>query len=90
MTELLAWLICGVFLLAGLAAILPVLLWLAGIALIGWLIGKTIQSWQDTSRRIDQQIADVIARADKQHNYIMAGNEAAGTYGDYLPPPSLR
>ena len=90
MTELLAWLVCGVFLLAALAAILPVLLWLAGIAVTGWLIGKSIQSWQDNRSRIDKQIADVIARADKQHNYIMAGREEAGTYGDYLPPPSLR
>ena len=90
MTELLAWLICGVFILAALAAILPLLLWLAGIAFIGWLIGKGITSWHNTSRRIDQQIADVVARADNQHNLIMAGNEEAGTYGDYLPPPSLR
>lgn len=90
MTELLAWTFAGTLILAILIAALPVLLWIAGIALVAWIIGKTVESWQAHSRLIDQQIEAVVGRADRQHNLIMAGDEEAGTYGDYLPPPSLR
>lgn len=34
--------------------------------------------------------AALAARADQQHNQIIAGKWVAGTYGNYLPPKGLR
>ena len=68
----------------------PILLLIAGVALAGWLFKLLIDAVEDGLDKHRQQESDLIARADAQHRQIMEGNDIAGTYGIYQPPPGLR
>lgn len=94
MSELIVWLIVGSLIFAALLAIWQVVLPLAAIAFAIWAViwGAATIVLKVTTRINDgydkhQQIA---ARADAQHRKLMAGDDVAGTYGDYLPPKEFR
>lgn len=90
MMGFLVFMVVGVFILAAIQLLWPMLLAAAGIAL-GFLalraISNSLSSMIDAHRAT---VTSVIKRADEQHSLILSGDEIGGTYGNYLPPPDLR
>jgi len=85
----LAWMLAGAAILMALTALWQVILPLAGIAFAIYAViwGAATIVLKVTTRINDgydkhQQIA---ARADAQHRKLMAGDDVAGVYGEYLP-----
>lgn len=85
----LAWMLTGAVILMALTALWQVILPLAGIAFAIYAViwGAATIVLKVTTRINDgydkhQQIA---ARADAQHRKLMAGDDVAGVYGEYLP-----
>lgn len=80
------------FLLAGalVYAALGPLLVIAAFAAVVWVAARIAKAYGLSLQLRRDRIAAVVARADRQHQQIMSGDEIAGTYGDYLPPPELR
>lgn len=81
-----------IFLLAGalVYAALGPLLVIAAVAAMVWLAVRIARAHGVSLQLRRDRVAAVVARADRQHQQIMSGDQIAGTYGDYLPPPELR
>lgn len=63
---------------------------IGAVLLVASAITGIIKAGDTGLQRRRQRESALIARADKQHNQIMSGDEINGTYGEYLPPPELR
>lgn len=89
MGELLVWLIAGALLygaFVALTALWPLIL--AG--LVVWVGVKWLKRQQAIRQCRLDELAQIARRADKQHKKIMTGDDAGGTYGDFMPPKGLR
>lgn len=85
----LAWMLAGAAILMALTALWQVILPLAGIAFAIYAViwGAATIVLKVTTRINDgyDKHQEIAARADAQHRKLMAGDDVAGTYGDYLP-----
>lgn len=89
MTDLALFLFIGGLVAAFAAAAWPLLVIVAIFALAAWLTRICVKGMVEHFENADET-PDIVRRCDEQHAHIMAGNDVAGTYGAYLPPPGLR
>jgi hypothetical protein len=54
-------------------------------ASVGWAIGRWLALRDDGAAARRRRQAEIVARADRQHTAVLAGDELVGTYGDYPP-----
>lgn len=90
MTGLVGWLFIGG--LIGMIVLYgwPIFVAVAGLSAGIWMMHRIAAGIRADLDRHRAEITAVIKRADRQHNQIIAGDEIGGTYGQYLPPQSLR
>lgn len=90
MTELMVWLLIAGLIVGIVIAAWQLFLFLAAVALVLWALSKAVKAAVKSLRRRRGEKQAIITRAERQHQLIMSGDDVGGTYGDYLPPPSLR
>jgi hypothetical protein len=75
--------------------------WILGTTLLWWLIKyglpagrrairKRQAETQAENERIARRNAELVARADAEHNALMSGDIETGMYGQYQPPEELK
>lgn len=90
MAELMVWLLIAGLIVGIVIAAWQLILFLVAVAFGLWALSKAVKAIVRGLGRSRRERQAIIGRAERQHQLIMSGDDVGGTYGDYLPPESLR